>query len=383
MHTEQIDGAVSLDKERQEEAREYARIRRRWMLGEIVFTLALLLVFWLSGLSVWLRDALIGGGLTNPWALTAVYVLILELAATLIFLPSGYWTGFVLPHRYGLSTQTLGGWLADQGKVLGLEIVLGIPIVQVIYGLLRSQPDTWWIWGAALMLVISLIFGALAPVVLVPLFYKLKPLEDEALIERVKRLAERTGTRVAAVNTIDLSSRTTAANAMVMGLGATKTIALGDTLYEEYSVDEIEAVLAHELAHQVHHDLELGIAVNVVTTVGGFYLAHLTLRWGVEQFGFEGVADLAAIPLVILVATLASLLIMPLIKAFSRWRERMADRYALDVIDNPEAFANAMTRLSNQNLAEADPPKWVVWLLYDHPPIRERLELARGKETAS
>ena len=382
MHTEQIDGTVSLDKERQEEAREYARIRRRWMLGEILFTLALLLVFGLSGLSVWLRDTLIGWGLTNPWALTAVYVLILELAATLIFLPSGYWTGFVLPHRYGLSTQTLGGWWADQGKVLGLEIVLGIPIVQVIYGLLRSRPDTWWIWGAALMLAISLIFGALGPVVLVPLFYKLKPLEDEALIERVKQLAEKTGTRVAAVNTIDLSSRTTAANAMVMGLGATKRIALGDTLYEEYSVDEIEAVLAHELAHQVHHDLELGIAVNVVTTVGGFYLAHLTLRGGVARFGFQGVADLAAIPLVILVATLASLLTMPLMKAFSRWRERMADRYALDAIDHPEAFANAMTRLSNQNLAEADPPKWVVWLLYDHPPIRERLDLVRQRQMA-
>jgi STE24 endopeptidase len=378
----QIGSDVTVDPERQDEAREYARIRRRWMLGEIIFTVVLLLLFWLTGLSVWLRDALIAWGLTNPWALTGVYVLILIVASTLIFLPLGYWTGFVLPHRYGLSTQTIGGWLKDQGKVLGLEIVLGIPIVQVIYGLLRTQPDTWWIWGAGLMLVITLIFGALGPVVLVPLFYKLKPLEDEALIARVEKLAEKTGTRVAEVDTIDLSSRTTAANAMVMGLGATKRIALGDTLYEDYSIDEIEAVLAHELAHQVHHDLELGIAVQVVTTVGGFYLAHLTLRWGVERFGFQGIADPAAIPLVILVATLGSLLIMPLVNAFSRWRERMADRYALDIIDHPEAFANAMRRLSNQNLAEVDPPEWVVWLLYDHPPIRERLELVRQKQTA-
>jgi STE24 endopeptidase len=378
----QIGSDVTVDPERQDEAREYSGIRRRWMLGEIIFTVVLLLLFWLTGLSVWLRDALIAWGLTNPWALTAVYVLILIVASTLIFLPLGYWTGFVLPHRYGLSTQTIGGWLKDQGKVLGLEIVLGIPIVQVIYGLLRTQPDTWWIWGTGLMLVITLIFGALGPVVLVPLFYKLKPLEDEALIARVEKLAEKTGTRVAEVDTIDLSSRTTAANAMVMGLGATKRIALGDTLYEDYSIDEIEAVLAHELAHQVHHDLELGIAVQVVTTVGGLYPAHLTLRWGVERFGFQGIADPAAIPLVILVATLGSLLIMPLVNAFSRWRERMADRYALDIIDHPEAFANAMRRLSNQNLAEVDPPAWVVWLLYDHPPIRERLELVRQKQTA-
>ncbi|MGC9466962.1 MAG: M48 family metallopeptidase [Anaerolineae bacterium] len=380
--TRKLDAEVELDPQRQAKAETYARTRRMWMLVELVVSLGLLLVFWLSGLSQALRDLWIDLGVSNPWALTAVYVLTLEIAGTLLFLPLGYWTGYVLPHRYDLSTQTLAGWLKDQAKILGLEILLGIPAIEVIYWLLRTQPNTWWMWGAGFMILLNTILGALAPVLLVPIFYKLEPLEDEALVDRIKDLAQRTGTKVAEVKTIDLSSRTTAANAMVMGLGSTKRIALGDTLYEDFSSDEIESVLAHELGHQIHHDLELGIAVQTVLTIAGFYLVHVILRWSVHRFGFDSIADLAALPFVAMVGMLGSLAIGPLINAYSRWRERMADRFALDVIESPTAFANAMIRLSNQNLAEADPPEWVVWLLYDHPPIKERIEMARRYSTA-
>lgn len=380
--TRKLDAEVELDPQRQAKAETYARTRRMWMLVELVVSLGLLLVFWLSGLSQALRDLWIDLDVSNPWALTAVYVLTLEIAGTLLFLPLSYWTGYVLPHRYDLSTQTLAGWLKDQAKILGLEILLGIPAIEVIYWLLRTQPNTWWMWGAGFMILLNTILGALAPVLLVPIFYKLEPLEDEALVDRIKDLAQRTGTKVAEVKTIDLSSRTTAANAMVMGLGSTKRIALGDTLYEDFSSDEIESVLAHELGHQIHHDLELGIAVQTVLTIAGFYLVHVILRWSVRRFGFDSIADLAALPFVAMVGMLGSLAIGPLINAYSRWRERMADRFALDVIESPTAFANAMIRLSNQNLAEADPPEWVVWLLYDHPPIKERIEMARRYSTA-
>ncbi|MGC9523070.1 MAG: M48 family metallopeptidase [Anaerolineae bacterium] len=378
-HTENAstdtDG-VSLDPERQATAREYARIRRRWMLVEVILTLAAMLLFWLTGLSRALRDFWIAAGFTNPWALTAIYVLSLEVGATILALPLSWWTGYVLPHRYKLSTQTVRGWLTDQAKSLGLEIAVGVPAVSIIYWLLRTQPETWWIWGGGFMVALSTLLGTLAPILLVPIFYKLEPLEDEALVRRIKELAEKTGTRIAEVSTIDLSSRTTTANAMVMGLGATKRIALGDTLYEDYSTDEIEAILAHELGHQVHRDLELGILVQTVGTFAGFYLAHVVLKWGVDHFEFGGIADLAAIPLVALVGFLASLVTMPLLNAYSRWRERLADRYALSLIEKPTAFAHAMTRLSNQNLAEAEPPGWVVWLLYSHPPIQERVRRA-------
>jgi STE24 endopeptidase len=372
------NGEVALDPERQARAKEYARIRRRWMLVEIILTAVLVVLFWVTGLSRTLKSFWLNLGFTHPWALTAVYLLSLEIAGTVLFLPLAWWTGFKLPHRYDLSTQTPGGWLTDQAKVLGLEILLGIPIAEVIYWLLRSRPDTWWIWGTGLVMILGVVMGTLAPVLIVPLFYNLDPLEDENLVARIKRLAQATDTRIADVYTIDLSARTTAANAMVMGLGKTKRIALGDTLYAEYSEAEIEAILAHELGHQVHHDLELGIAVQSISTVAAFYAAHVTLRWGVARFGFDGLADLAALPLVVLVGMLFSLLTLPLVNGYSRWRERLADRYALETIDNPSAFGTAMTRLSNQNLAEVEPPEWVVFLLYDHPPIGERLRMAEA-----
>lgn len=369
------------DPLRQAQAREYARIRRVWALVQLAFTLVLLLVFWLTGLSRSLTTFLwdLGAryrGLSSPWAVTALYFLILEIAGSALFFPLSWWTGFVLPHRYGLSTQTLGSWLVDQAKLLGIEVAFGVPVVVAIYWLLRTQLDTWWLWGASMMVVLSVILGALAPVLLVPIFYRLTPLEDAELISRIERLAERSGTRIAAVDTIDLSARTTAANALVMGLGATKRIALGDTLYETYSADEIETILAHELGHQVRHDLELGIAVQTLTTFAAFYVAHLTLQWGVVRFGFSGVDDLSAVPLVALVGILLALPALPLVNGFSRWRESLADRYALEITANPAAFATAMRKLMNQNLAEADPPRWVVWLLYDHPPIRARIEMA-------
>jgi STE24 endopeptidase len=291
----------------------------------------------------------------------------------LLLWPLAWWSGYVLPHRYGLSTQTRRGWLADELKSLALGLVLGVPVAEVIYWLLRSRPTTWWLWAGAFLIAFAVLLGHLAPVLIVPLFYKLTPLDDPELVARVQQLAARTSTRIAGVYTIDLSTRTKTANALVMGLGRTRRIALGDTLYADYTPDEIETIIGHELGHQVHHDLELGIVVQSLLMLGGLYLAQLLLRWGVARFGFEGLGDVAALPLVVLAVGLFSVVTLPLINAYSRWRERLADRFSVQVTGNRRAFAQAMIRLANQNLAEADPPRWVVWLLYSHPPIKERI----------
>ncbi len=218
----------------------------------------------------------------------------------------------------------------------------------------------------------------MAPVLILPLFNKLTPLGDADLVDRIRGLAERTGRHIAGVYTIDLSSRTTAANALFMGLGRTKRIALGDTLYATYSTDEIETIVAHELGHQVHRDLQVGLAVQCALLLGTLYLAQLFLRWGIGYYGFTGPGDVAALPLLALAAGIFSLVTMPLSSGYSRWREGLADQFALDATGKPEAFVRAMVRLANQNLAEADPPRWVVWLLYSHPPIRERVARARA-----
>ncbi len=370
------DAVAGLDIDRQERAREYARERRRLLVVDLGLSAVVVVGFLVTGASQWLKEALTGTGLTNPWGLVGAYLALAYLGYTVVFWPLGWWSGYVLPHRYGLSTQTLRGWATDELKSLGLGLALGIPVGEVIYWLLRSYPATWWLWGSAFLLIATVLMGFVSPVLIVPLFYKLTPLDDPDLAERIRALAERTGRRIAGVYTIDLSSRTTAANALFMGLGRSQRIALGDTLYSEYSADEIETIVAHELGHQVHHDLWLGLAVQSATLVGALYVAQLFLRWGVVQFGFSGPGDVAALPLLALATGLFSMVTLPLGNAYSRWRERLADRFALEATGKRQAFRRAMARLANQNLSEADPPRWVVWLLYSHPPIKERIRAA-------
>jgi STE24 endopeptidase len=366
---------VTFSAERQRSARQLAQEHRRLMVIELLLSGVVVIGFLVSGASRWLRDVLWGAGFHQAGALVGAYVAVVYFVYTIITGPLSWWGGFVLPHRFGLSTQDFMGWFADELKSLLLGLVLGVPVAEIIYLLLRARPDTWWVWAAVFMIFFTVLLGHLAPVLITPLFYKLKPLEDPDLLARIKRLAEQTGTRIVGVYTINLSAKTTAANAMVMGLGTTKRIALGDTLYKDYSPQEIETIIAHELGHQVHHDLELGIVVQSALLMGGMYLAHLFLRGGVARFGFSGPGDVAALPLLLLAVGIFSIITMPLINGYSRWRERLADRFAVATTRNPMAFVRAMIRLANQNLAEADPPRWVVWLLYSHPPIKERVNI--------
>jgi STE24 endopeptidase len=252
-------------------------------------------------------------------------------------------------------------------------------LLEAIYAVLRATPDAWWLWAGGLLLLVNVILTQLAPVLIFPLFFKFVPLGQEhaELAERLMHLAERADARVRGVFTFDMSRRTKAANAMVIGLGNTRRIILGDTLLQEFTPDEIETVLAHELGHHVHKDIPLGIAVESVVTLGGLWLASLGLRWGVAVFGFAGPADVAALPVLALVMGAYALVTMPLGNAFSRWRERRADEYALRSTGKGAAYASALTRLANQNLAEADPEPWVEFLLHSHPALGKRIAMAQ------
>jgi STE24 endopeptidase len=375
---------ISIDPKRQEQAKRYARINRRLMLVELaigaVYTLAWLVAGWSANL-----QAVLSAWTSNAWLQVAAFAAIFGGVYTLINLPLSYYSGFVLPHRFGLSNESATGWATDQLKSLAVSVVLGGILIEVIYAVLRLSPEWWWLWVAGIMLVFTVLLANLAPVLLMPIFYKFVPLGEEHadLVERLLRLAERAHTRVQGVFMFDMSRRTKAANAALTGLGNTRRIILGDTLIEEFTPDEIETVLAHELGHHVHKDIPAGIVLESAMTLVGLYLASLGLSWGVTYFGFSSPADVAAMPLLILVMGAYGLVTMPLGNAFSRWRERRADDYALRITGNGSAYASALARLANQNLAEADPEPWVELLLYSHPALGRRIAMAQAFNPAS
>ena len=294
----------------------------------------------------------------------------------LIFLPLNWLGDYYLEHRYQLSNETLAGWGVDELKSLGLNLVLGVAVLDVIYFLLRRAGPDWWIWAGLLMLLLGVVLSTLFPVVILPLFYKLEPLENDALRQRLVRLAERVGARVVGVYRLALSAKTKKANAAFAGLGATKRILLGDTLLDNFTEDEIEVVLAHEMAHYKHGDLWKRIGWSAGTTWVGLGLADGMLRRGLQHYGFTTVSDLGAFPLLALGLFGFGLVVLPVNNAFSRWRERKADQTALDLTRNPVGFGSAMRKLAAQNLADLAPHPVIEFLLHDHPALNRRIALA-------
>ncbi len=370
---------ISLDSERQKQAKIYARIQRRLMLVDLALGTVYLIAWLVFGWSAALKGIL-SQWTANEWYLVAAYGLVFGAGIYVLGLPLSYYSGFILPHRFELSNQTLIGWISDHVKSLLIGGLLGGFLLEVVYAILRATPDLWWLWVAGFLLVFNVLLANLAPVLLFPIFYKFVPLGDEHadLAERLVRLAERAGARVQGVFKFDMSRRTKAANAALAGLGNTRRIILGDTLISEFSPDEIETVLAHELGHHVNKDIPIGIIIESLMTLIGLFLASLGLKWGVVIFGFSSTADIAALPVLALVMGAYGLITMPLGNAYSRWRERRADEYALQATSNGEAYASALTRLANQNLADADPEPWVEFLLYSHPALSKRIAMANA-----
>jgi STE24 endopeptidase len=368
---------MTVNADRQVQAKKYARINRRLMVIDLALGGFYVLVWLFSGISPGLKTAL-GRISDNPWFLVAGFGAVLGGIYFIINLPLSYYQGFILPHRFDMSTQTVRGWITDEARGLMVGAVLGGVMLEVIYAVLRRFPDTWWLIAAGLLLLFNVLMANLAPILLMPLFYKSSPLGDEYadLAQRLLNLANRAHKRVTGVYKIDMSRRTKAANAAVVGLGNTRRIVIGDTLLNEFTPEEIETVMAHELGHQVHMDIPLGILVETLITLAGLYLAGLGLHYGVTAFGFTGPGDVVSMPLLLLVIGIYGFLTMPLSNAFSRWRERRADEYALQMTRRGEAFASALARLADQNLSDADPEPWVEFLLYSHPALGKRIKMA-------
>jgi STE24 endopeptidase len=361
----------------EDKAARYHRLRRRASLASTVVGAVFLVLLLVSGASAAIRDwsASLAGDSFLPVVITYTVALVLLSAA--LQLPFSLYEDLVIERRYGLSTQSTWKWCVDQIKGAAVAIVLGAVAALIVVALLRSMPDYWWVAAALSFCVLLIALAQLAPVVLLPLFYDFKPLDRAALVERLVALAERAGARVLGVFEWRMSDRTRKANAALTGIGRTRRILLSDTLLAEHSDDEIEVILAHELAHHVYRDIWTGIALEAGLILACLYLADRALTNFASSFGLAGKGDVAVLPLVLLAAGAVSIALLPFFNAFSRWHERRADRYALEMTGNVEAFVTAMKRLAAQNLAEERPSRLVEVLFYTHPSTAARIAAAR------
>ena len=359
------------------EARRYNRIRRWLGITDFVVGLVFLVVLLATRWSDSLRDLAYRVGLQNYSFSLFIYVVLLLGISKVLGIGLEYY-GFRLERRFKLSNQRFGSWLWDETKGFLVGLVLGGIVVELLYFTIRQWPQNWWLLAWALVLGLFVLLAQLAPVVLFPIFYKFEPLQDEDLKRRLIMLSQRAGTHVRGVYRWRLSEKSKKANAALTGLGNTRRIILADTLLDNYSADEIEAVLAHELGHHVHRHIFKSILVQAGITFVGFWAANWTLHYAVDHHMFEELSDFANLPLLALVSVVLSLLLMPALNAYSRYNERQADRYAFESIASIDPFVSSMNKLAEQNLAERTPAKWVEWLFHSHPSISRRLAAAES-----
>jgi Zn-dependent protease with chaperone function len=367
----------------EDKAARYHRLKRRVSLAALAWNVLFLGGLLATGWTIWLRDDTRNLAMILPAPLAAAaavvfYVAGLTAIAEIVSLPLAFYSSFVIERRYGLSNESFGGWLKDQAKSFAIGLVLGAGAASVIYFFIRLAPEGWWLPVGAVFALVIVGLTNLAPVLLLPLFYTLKPIGRESLRVRLVAMAERAGARVLGVYEWGLAEKTKKANAALTGIGSTRRILVSDTMLAEYSEDEIEVVMAHELAHHVHGDIWKGIVFESALILVGFFAAAKVLSFAIGPLRLAGPDDVAGLPLLLLAAGAVSLVMLPAAHAISRAHERRADRFALQLTKNPGAFVSAMRRLGAQNLAEEDPSKLVQWLFHSHPPIRERIAAAQS-----
>jgi STE24 endopeptidase len=362
----------------EDKSARYHRLRRRATLLATAWRAAFLLSVLLSGASTAIAQAV--SSIVGPSLVLVAGAFVLTLGAMygVVAAPLAFYQGVVLERRYGLSTESPARWWADHIKAVALVLVCAVAASLLVLFLIRASPDLWWVAATIAFAALLVLLAAFAPVALLPLFYTVKPLGNEALRARLLALAKRAGAPALDVVEWRVGDRTKKANAALVGIGRTRRILVSDTLLAGHTDDEIEAVLAHELAHHVYGDIWSALALETAFLGVGFYVADMALTIYAAPLGLEGKADVAGLPLVALIGGAVSFALLPAGNALSRAHERRADRFALEVTRNSAAFISAMKRLAARNLAEERPSRLVEFFFHTHPSTADRIEAAKG-----
>jgi len=358
-------------------AKKYSALKYTFSILEIVYQIILLLIFLGSGLSKILAVGLLNFA-KKDYFIVPLYILIVSLVYYLLNFPLNFYHSYILEHRFSLSTQKIKDWFKDQIKGVILYYIIALIFIAPFYYILKHFIHSWWLVISLFWIFFSLILARLMPVVIIPLFFKYKKLSDENLRERIMNLANKMKVKILDCFEIDLSSKTLKANAAFVGWGATRRVILADTLKDKYSLDEIEVILAHEFAHyRLKHLLKL-ILINSLVIIVSFYLIFRTSFYTLSVFSLSSLSDITSLPLVLIYFVLFGIIMQPFENYISRGLERKADMMALKVTSLKEAFISMMEKLSLQNLADRSPHPVIKFFFFDHPPIDERINMAKS-----
>ena len=353
---------------------DYTLANSRVGLVESLFGSLLLLFFLFGGLIDW-YDNWICGLTTSFVGQGVLFVLGLTMAQAVLDVPFSLYRTFVIEERFQFNTSTPQLWLTDLLKSLGVGTVLLSLLTAGSLALVQASPQNWWLWVWLFFALVTLLLMYLSPVLIEPLFFKFQPLQNEALAERVKVVMAEAGLQVDRVQQVDASRRSKHSNAYFTGIGRVKRIVLFDTLLEQMTDDEIVGVLAHEAGHWKLGHIWKRLLTMELSSLVVCWLAWQLLAWeglpalfGIEQLSFVGLVMLLGF-----LGSLASFPLTPVSSARSRRHEWQADQFASELTGDPEPLAQALVKMSKENLSNLHPHPLYAWFYYSHPPVVARI----------
>lgn len=354
------------------DAKKYNNLKLSIGIGKGVVTFVLILFFVSFGYSTDLQEFL-SNYFENNYLLLIAFTAITGIGMSILFFPVKYYTEYYIEHKFKLSNQTISKWLWEDFKGLLVGILIGLPILLIFYFSLNSFAELWWLPFSIIMFIISVVLAKFLPIVILPLFYKITPLENDELKEKILNLTKNIGMKVDNIFSFDMSKNTKKANAAFTGLGKTKKILLGDTLLDNYSEDEIETVIAHELGHYKFRHIVKNILISTLFSFLTFFLMATLYDISLGWFGFSVRTQISALPLLSLWAMLIGLVLSPVSNIVSRKFEYQADKYAVESTNKKEAFIETLNKLTKQNLGDENPHPVIEWFFYSHPSVKKRI----------
>ncbi|MFC1475560.1 M48 family metalloprotease [Candidatus Zixiibacteriota bacterium] len=374
-------GWGQMTPEQRERAIEYSDTKNTIYFISVGYGILVLLIILFTGFSARMRDWAMAIG-KKKFFILAVYLLFFLLLITILDLPLSFYSGYLLEHEYELSNQTVGGWLWDLAKSFFISWIFAIIFVGLLYLLIRKFPRGWWAWYGIGSIPVVAFLMIIVPIVIMPMFYTITPMEESPLKSRILNLAAGGGIENPEIFVMDASKDTKKINAMVTGLGETKRIIFYDNTLAQMADDEVLFVVAHEMGHYLLHHVWIGILIAATSIFVFCLLTHLMIRPIIKRFsgrfGFSRLTDYASFPLIMVFISVFSFLFSPIISGVWRHFEHQSDIYGMDKTGDGDAAARAFEKLTAMNLSNPNPSAFIEFWLYDHPTLADRVNFVRS-----